>query len=144
MKPGIDITLRTLHVGECWRVTTLSINGKDRAQKFLDKLKKDDIRKWNHLVARIENVSNFDSYENDQIFKYLENGIYEFKRPGLRLYAFYDTLDEEHQLILCTNGGSKNTKKEQQADINRAKTIRADYLAAKSNPKAQFTIEETP
>lgn len=144
MKQGIDITLRTLHLGECRRVATLGIDGKDRARKFLEKLKKDDSRKWKLLNDRIENVSNFHTYENDQIFNYLEDGIYEFKRPGLRLYAFYDDLGEEHQLILCTNGGKKNTKKEQQSDLNRAKSVKADYLAAKTNPKAQFTIKEQP
>ncbi len=144
MKKAIDITLKTLHVGEYRRVTTLGIHGKDLARKFLENLKKDDSRKWKLLTDRIENVSNFHNYENDQIFNYLGDGIYEFKRPGLRLYAFYDEIGEEHQLILCTNGGKKNNKREQQADIKRAKRIKADYLAAKSNPNAKFTIKEKP
>jgi hypothetical protein len=144
VKPAIDIILKTIHLGNCKRVVTLDINGKDRARKFLEKLKKDDGRKWKLLANRIGLVSNFNSYENDQVFNYLEDGIYEFKRPGLRLYAFYDELGDEHQLILCTNGGTKNTKKEQQSDIDRAKSIKADYFTAKSNPEASFTIKEAP
>jgi putative component of toxin-antitoxin plasmid stabilization module len=144
VKRAIDIILQTLHVGECRRVVTLDINGKNLARKFLEKLKKDDGRKWQLLVDRIENVSNFHSYENNQIFNFVGEGIYEFKRPGLRLYAFYDEIGDEHQLILCTNGGKKNTKKEQQNDIRRAKAIKADYLAAKTSPEAQFTIKEQP
>ncbi|MFP4358921.1 MAG: hypothetical protein ACLFSZ_10880, partial [Puniceicoccaceae bacterium] len=93
---------------------------------------------------RLFDSINFHHYENDQIFNYLGDGIHEFKRPGLRLYAFYDKLGEEHRLILCTNGGKKNNKKQQQTDINRAKAIRRDYLAAKSNPNARFTINEKP
>ncbi len=144
MKTKIDITLRTLHVGECRRVVTLGINGKDHARKFLEKLKKDDERKWQRLVTRIESVSNFLKYENECIFKYIGQGIYEFKRPGLRLYAFYDELGEERQLILCTNGGTKNSKKEQQSDIAKAKALKKKYEAAKTNPKSNLIIKEKP
>ncbi|MGZ0654508.1 hypothetical protein ACWPKS_02785 [Coraliomargarita sp. W4R72] len=142
MKPAIDIILKTIHVGECRKVVTLGINGKDLAEKFLQKLNKDDSRKWDQMTARIAFVSNFPTYENSQNFKSVGNGIHEFKRPGLRLYAFYDQIGDEHQLILCTNGGSKNTKKEQQADIARAKSLRQQYLAAKESPDANFTLEE--
>lgn len=123
-------------------MVTLGINGKDLAEKFLQKLNKNDRRKWDQMTARIAFVSNFPTYENNQNFKSVGNGIYEFKRPGLRLYAFYDKIGDEHQLILCTNGGSKNTKKEQQADIARAKSLRQQYLAAKESPDAHFTLEE--
>jgi putative component of toxin-antitoxin plasmid stabilization module len=142
VKPAIDIVLKTIHVGECRKVVTLSINGKDLAEKFLQKLNKDDSRKWAQMTARIAFVSNFPTYENNQNLKSVGNGIYEFKRPGLRLYAFYDQIGDEHQLILCTNGGSKNTQKEQQADIARAKSLRQQYLAAKESPDAHFTFEE--
>ncbi len=144
MKLNIDIVLQTIHLGNCYRVVTLGINGKDLSQKFLKKLKKDDSRKWKLLVDRIENVSNFDTYENNQIFNYLEDGIYEFKRQGLRLYAFYDKLGDEHQLILCTNGGTKNTKKEQQSDIARAQSIKQQYLVAKQSLSANFTLAKLP
>jgi len=144
VKSSIEITLTTLHIGASRRVVTLGINGKDRAKTFLEKLRNDDSQKWERLADRIENISNRHSYENDQIFNYIEDGIYEFKRPGLRLYAFYDEIGEEHQLILCTNGGKKNNKREQQSDIKRAKRIKADYLAAKSSKTARFVIKENP
>jgi len=144
VKSTIEIKLTTLHLGNCRRVVTIGINGKDPAKLFLEKLRKDDLRKWERLTDRIENVSNHFTYENDQIFNYIEDGIYEFKRPGLRLYAFYDEIGEEHQLILCTNGGKKNNKREQQADIKRAIKIKADYLAAKSSKTARFKITEDP
>ena len=134
MKEKIDITLHTLHVGFKRRVVTVDINGKDYARKFLEKLCKDDRRKWILLSNRIENVSNFTTYENNKIFNYLADGIFEFKRPNLRLYAFYDKLNEDDLLILCTNGGTKNTKKAQRMDINRAKSIKANYFSAKKNP----------
>ena len=122
-------------------MVTLGINGKDLAEKFLQKLNKNDSRKWDLMAARIAFVSNFPTYENKQNFKHVGHGIYEFKRPGLRLYEFYDEIGDERQLILCTNGGSKNTKKEQQADIARAKSLQQQYLTAKTTPSANFTLE---
>ncbi|MCC5836068.1 MAG: hypothetical protein JJU20_15175 [Opitutales bacterium] len=85
----IDTTLSSIHVGQCRRVVTLGLNGKDRAHEFLTKLNKDDHRKWVQLITRIATIADYPSYENQQTFRYLEEGIFEFKRPGLRLYAFY-------------------------------------------------------
>lgn len=142
MKPPVDITLRTLHVGECRRVVTLDINGRDLAAAYLKKLKKDDSKKWDSLNTRIAAVSNYLEYSNPHTFNPVGSGIYEFKRPGLRLYAFYDQIGDEHHLILCTNGGTKNTWKEQQSDIARAKSIKAEYEAAKLKKNTQFTLEK--
>jgi putative component of toxin-antitoxin plasmid stabilization module len=144
VKRVVDITLTTLHVGECRRVVTVGINGKDEAEVFLQKLYKDDSKKWDGLTTRISAVSNYPRYSNKITFRPVGDGLYEFKRPGIRLYAFYDELGEEHQLILCTNGGKKNTRKDQQNDIKRAKAIMENYHAAKTNPKARFTIKESP
>lgn len=142
MKRAIDIKLKTLHIGDSRRVVTLDMNGKDEAYAFLKKLQKDDSQKWNALNTRIATVSNYPNYSNKLTFNPVGDGIYEFKRPGIRLYAFYDELAEEHQLILCTNGGKKNTKKEQNADIQKAKKIKANYIAAKSDPSTEFTLIE--
>lgn len=144
MKNKFDITLRTLHVGDCRRVVTLDINGKDEASACLKKLHKDDRNKWDSINTRIATVSNYLQYSNSLTFKPVGGGIFEFKRPGLRLYAFYDEIGDEHQLIICTNGGTKNTKKGQQSDISRAEAMRKTYLAAKSNPNTQFRIKEKP
>lgn len=95
------------------------------------------------MTARIAFVSNLPTYEHEQNFKHVGDGIYEFKRPGLRLYAFYDQCDEidkKNQLILCSNGGSKNTKREQQNDIAHAKAMKQQYLAAQQSSSANFTL----
>ena len=142
MKHSIDITLKTIHLGDCRRVVTLDIDGEDEAQAFLENLQKDDSRKWDAINTRITTISNYARYSNKLTFNPVGGGIFEFKRPGLRLYAFYDEFGDEHHLILCTNGGTKNTKKEQQRDIKRAKSIKARYEAAKNNKKAQFNLEK--
>ena len=44
------------------------------------------------------------------------------------------------QLIIAANGGSKNTKKEQQADIVRTKGLKAAYEDAKTAPNAEIRL----
>ncbi len=119
MKKPVEITLRTIHVGDVRRVVTLGIDQRDDAQDFLSDLKKTDLKKFEALNTRIETVSQYDTYENRITFRNVGDGVFEFKRPGIRLYAFYDQIDGEEHLILCTNGGKKNKK--QSADIALAK-----------------------
>lgn len=142
MKYPIDITLSEIHCGKCRRVLTLGIGGKDHAHDFLTKLQKDDINLYKPIKTRIRAVAEYDDYENERTFRHVGDGVYEFKRPGLRLYAFYDTLDEIGCLILCTNGGTKNKLKEQNGDISRARQIRQRYFEAKVNLDATFTLHE--
>lgn len=142
MKQDIDITLRTIHVGDCRRVVTLNIDGKDEAREFLENLRHDDAKKWHGINTRITTVSNYPTYSNKITFNHVGDGVFEFKRPGLRLYAFYDTIGDEHHLILCTNGGTKNTQKQQQADIRRAKKIKVRYEAAIKDPDTRITLRK--
>jgi hypothetical protein len=142
VKRGIDITLNTIHLGESRRVVTLSINNNDPARSFLNKLRKNDINRFRSLKTRIRAVSCYKSYENQLTFRHVGDGIYEFKRPGLRLYAFYDDLDGEEQLILCTNGGLKKSKKQQNSDIDHARNRKEEYMAAKALPETILNIEE--
>jgi hypothetical protein len=142
MNSKIDITLNLLHHGDHYSVATLGIDGKDLAADFLKKLLHDDRNKWKSLKTRIITVSNYERYENNVTFKHLEKGLYEFKRPGLRLYAFYDTIENTYHLIICTNGGTKNTRKAQSEDIRRALERKQQYFKAKALPQAQFTIND--
>ena len=141
MKPRIDITLKTLHVGECRRVVTLAINGDDPAAEFLQKRLKDDVNRFKALKTRIKTISDYETYENQITFRHVGDGIFEFKRKGDRLYAFYDEIEGEEQLILCTNGGIKNTSKAQSIDIVIAKGRKAEYLAAKLEPSTTLYLD---
>ena len=141
MKPRIDIILKTLHVGKCRRVVTLAINGEDPAAKFLKKLLRDDINRFKALKTRIKTISDYETHENRITFRYVGDGIFEFKRKSDRLYAFYDQIEGEEQLILCTNGGTKNTSKAQSMDIVKAKARKTDYHAAKLEPSTTLYLE---
>ncbi len=120
----------------------MGINGKNLAHKFLSKLAHDDSRKMASLRARIRSVADYDRYENELTFKHVGEGLYEFKRPGIRLYAFYHEFEATHHLIICANGGTKNTKKTQNADIAKARQLKNDYFHAIEKPYTTLTFEE--
>ena len=132
MKKPIEILLRTIHIGAARRVVTLEINGKDPAREFLLNLSRHDRNQFESILTRIRTISNHPRYENQITFRHVGDGIHEFKRPGLRLYAFYDEIDGQNQLILCTNGGNKG--KRQQQDIRLAKSRKDDYFSIKDQP----------
>ena len=139
MKKPVEITLSTLHLGAARRVVTLAINGKDPAEDFLSKLQKDDRNKLDSITTRIKAVANYPRYENRITFRDVGDGVYEFKRPGLRLYAFYAEINGQDQLILCTNGGTKN--KDQQKDIRQAKALKDEFFAALKLPGTTLTLD---
>lgn len=139
MKKSIEIVLSTLHLGDARRVVTLSINGKDPAEDFLSKLQKNDRNKLDSIATRIKTVSNYPRYENKITFRDVGDGIYEFKRPGLRLYAFYAEINGQDQLILCTNGGAKS--KDQQKDIRQAKALKNEFFAALKLPDTTLILD---
>lgn len=142
MKGGVDITLREIHRGDCRVVVTLGLNGDDPAHVFLLTLLRDDSKRFESIKTRIAAVSNYDHYENQITFRHVGDRIFEFKRPGIRLYAFYDEIEGLGHLILCTNGGKKNTKRGQQADIAFAKKCKATYLDAKLAPNTRLNYQE--
>ena len=134
----IEITLSTIHVGAARRVVTLGLDGKDLAKEFLSKLLKSDPRGAKSIKTRVANIAEHNRYEHEITFRSVGGGVYEFKRPGLRLYAFYDDLPGlKPQLIIASNGG---TKSNQDADIARAKSLRASYLAAKSQSTTKIRL----
>jgi putative component of toxin-antitoxin plasmid stabilization module len=114
------------------------LDGKDLADEFLSRLIKSDPRGAKAIKTRVQNIAEHDRYEHELTFRSVGGGIYEFKRPGLRLYAFYDDLPGlKPQLIIASNGGTKN---DQNADIARAQSLRASYLAAKSQPTTKIRL----
>lgn len=137
----VEITLNTIHLGSARRVVTLGLDGKDLAGQFLGRLAKSNPKGAESIKVRIQHIAEHEHYENQFTFRSVGDGLYEFKRPGLRLYAFYDDDPElSPKLIIATNGGTKNTRKEQQANIACAKRLRERYLAAKNQPTTQLKL----
>lgn len=142
MKNPIEITLSAIHIGSGRQVVTLAIDGKSPAAKFLTQLQKKDSNAYKTLKTRIRTVAEYEHYENDESFRHVGDGVYEFKRNKprlLRLYAFYDEVDGIGQLILCANGGDKTSQKQ---DIIQAKAIQKRYFDAKKRSDTLLTHEE--
>ncbi len=118
---------------------TLGINGKDPAEEFLTKLLTDDRNQFEIIRSRIKTIANYPRYENKLTFRNVGGGIREFKRPGLRLYAFYWDIEGAAHLIICTNGGTKG--KDQSKDIARAKAIKEAFLSAVERPDTILNID---
>jgi len=142
VKIEIEITLNSIHIGEFREVVTLAIGGKDPADKFLSKLKNKDPIAYKALKTRIQAIADYEKTENDQTFREVGGGIFEFKRNSpklIRLYAFYDEIEGIGHLILCTNGGDK---RQQNQDIQKAKDIRSLYFEAKTKPNTKIIYQE--
>ncbi|OUR95887.1 hypothetical protein A9Q84_15075 [Halobacteriovorax marinus] len=96
-----------------------------KSSKFHKWYKKIDLTQKIQADVRITRIL-VDSHFG--VFKKIDD-IYELKfKTGLRVYYSFDGL----QLILLLNGGRKNTKRDQNNDIEQAKVIYEEYLNGKS------------
>lgn len=142
MKKSLEIVLRSVYCGAARRVVTLAINGVDAVTPFLDALQKSQHAEFNQLRTCMRVIAEHRHYQNERKFKNLGGGLYEIKtRLGLRVYAFLDDLPVcEQQLVIAACGGGKNTSKEQNRDIERAREIHARYLNAKQNERTHVVF----
>ena len=133
MKKAVEITMKELHVGTCKTVVSLQIDNNTELQEFLDSVIKADPAGMKRIQTAIATISSVDNYVNNTKYRSVsEKGIYEIKTGGIRLYCFQDRISADMPcLIIATNGGGKNTNKEQNRDIKRAAKIKANYFDAK-------------
>lgn len=114
-------------------MVTLQIGSDAAADEFLVALTTSNSHAARSLQTSMATLTSVDSYHNDRKFKRVAEGIYEIKVPGIRLYCFKDQVDGlPARLIVATNGGTKNTKREQDSDIRRAMRIRESYFQLKA------------
>ncbi len=144
----MEITLKEILVGTCHTVVTLSLENDDRAEAFLEQLIKSNQTAAKSLQTCMATITAIEDYRNPRKFKTVAAHIHEIKVKGIRLYCFRDQLDATEgipsKLIIATNGGKKNTAKEQTSDIKRAEQIRERYLAAKLDPDTELNYQPLP
>ena len=141
----MEITVRELIVGECHTIATLALDKDDRADAFLKKLARSNSNAVKSLKTCMKTISSVHVLRNNKKFKPVGNSVYEIKVPGIRLYCFHDQIEgHPAKLIIATNGGKKNTPKEQDSDIRRAKEIRKRYRKAKEDPETTLEYIELP
>ncbi len=86
-------------------------------------------------------------FRNTTKFKKVGDDIFEIKtKGGIRLYSFFTEIDgiDKPQLVLATNGGTKNTAKEQTRDIKEAEKIRERFIASMDLPKTKLKYLKLP
>lgn len=126
--------MKEVHVGPCRTVVTLRMGTVDDADRFLKTLITSNPHAAGSLKTSMATISSVDDYHNERKFKRVAKGIHEIKIPGIRLYCFRDEVEGlPAKLIIATNGGSKNTKREQNSDIKRACTLRTRYFELKEH-----------
>jgi hypothetical protein len=144
MKKGVEITMEELHIGTCKTVVSMQIGDSTELQEFLDSMIKSNPAAMRSLQSAMATISSEENYVNNRKYNSVsEAGIYEIKTGGIRLYCFQDRLNDDPPcLIIATNGGNKNTKKEQNRDIKRAAKIQAEYHLAKESDKTTLIYNE--
>lgn len=140
----MEITLKEIHRGPCRTVVALQLGGDSQLEDFLESLIQSNPNAAKSLQTSMATITSLENYHNDHKFKMVGDGIYEIKVPGIRLYCFKDEIEGlPAKLILATNGGTKNNKKEQNSDIKRAAGLRSRYLAAKDrNPVIHYIAQD--
>ncbi len=130
----MEIILKEVHCGPCRTVVTLQLEADTQLSDFLKFLTASNPNAARSLQTSMATITSAEVYHNERKFKHVGGGVFEIKVPGIRLYGFKDEIPGlPSKLIIATNGGTKNTKREQNSDIQRATRLRERYLAAKQS-----------
>ena len=119
MKKKLEITAYQVKLGAERQLITVELDGSCPALEFLKNLKQDNAKGFQILDGQMRFLADVAEIIPRKQFKLLDTTrqLYEFRqRSGIRLYCHLagDTL------VILTNGGKKNTKKEQNRDIQIA------------------------
>ncbi len=140
MKNSLELVGYLVKSGEVREVVALEIDGHCPARDYLIELAAHNPKGWQILSSQIRLSADVHRLQTRDTFKLLDPSrqLFEFRtRSGLRLYCFLS----DDQLILLTNGGKKNTVREQNRDIEKARTI-CDEFSSRVASGAVLTIIE--
>ena len=81
------------------------------------------------------NIKKSQYITDNELFKKLNDNIWEFrtlyKSKAYRLFAFWDKTDGSETIVLATHGIIKKTNKTPPKEIEKAESIRKQYLNQK-------------
>ena len=140
MKKALEIIAYQVKSGSARDLVALELDGKCPARDFLTELEASNSKGFQILDGQIRFLSDVTNVVPRGTFKLLDGSrqLYEFRtRSGIRLYCFL----AGETLVLLTNGGKKNTKKEQNRDIQSAKRS-FDRFESLIKQGAELTIIE--
>ena len=101
----------------------------DEAKEFLDGLNEKTRNKI------IYNVWKSRSSNNNELFKKLQDEIWEFRtlynKSYYRLFAFWDKSEKDETIVISTHGIIKKTGKTPKSEIEKAERLMEQYFKKK-------------
>lgn len=135
----MEISLLDVYRGPAKAVVALVLDSRCHAQDFFEKCQSNNQKEFNRLISRIQAVADNAGFRNSAVFRPERDKIFTFVvNCGWRLYCFYD----EGNLIIVTNGGTKNGPKEQTRDIDKAVEMQKAYFLAKKQGVRIQTVKK--
>ncbi|MBC8876062.1 MAG: type II toxin-antitoxin system RelE/ParE family toxin [Planctomycetes bacterium] len=127
----MGVVLRELRRGHAAAIFAMGTEEECQVLDFLQELAKDDpgeaARTW-ALIKRTADHGTPRAETKCRFFRKIK--VFEFKtRGGVRVMAFWD----EDQVIICSHGFVKKSQKTPKTQLERATTLRNEYLTAKTN-----------
>ena len=102
----------------------------DEAKEFLDGLNEKTRNKI------IYNVWKSRSFNNNELFKKLQDEIWEFRtlynKSYYRLFAFWDKSEKDETIVISTHGIIKKTGKTPKSEIEKAERLMEQYFKKKN------------
>jgi hypothetical protein len=126
--------------GAAREVVALGIHDERPGLDYLSELRRSNPKGHQILIGQIRLLCDVPDLRTKATFKLLDPNrqLYEFKtRSGLRLYCFADG----NALVILTNGGKKNTPREQNRDIEKARRLHDEFLTLKSQGAKPIIID---
>jgi hypothetical protein len=91
----------------------------------------------NHEIKYIINIKKSQFINDNELFKKLNDTIWKYRTlynsRALRLFAFWDTINGEENLVVATHGIIIKTQKTPINEIERAETFRKKIFKQKIN-----------
>jgi hypothetical protein len=140
VKSPLEILLFSIHRGAAREVVALGLHDERPGLDYLGELRRSNPKGHQILIGQIRLLCDVPDLRTKATFKLLDptRQLYEFKtRSGLRLYCFADG----DALVILTNGGKKNTPREQNRDIEKARRLHDEFLTLKSQGAKPIIID---
>lgn len=113
--------LKLLLPGDKFKIYGLVVNGKCEAEDFLNELSEKEKSK---IIPRLLYTAHNGLIRNEQQFKNIGNGIFEFKGFQSRLLCFLD----KGNMVILSHGCIKKRDKLDPAEIKKAIKRKDEYI----------------
>lgn len=118
----MDFSLGQIAKGENCTIFALIKNEKCLTHEFLKTLHKSNIASYKKIMSTLIFFAE-EGLNNNEKFKRLTDDIYEFKSGQVRILCFF----KEQNIVLCTHGFMKKTRKTPAGEISRALNMKNDF-----------------